>query len=66
MKTVKILETFDGYPNGKRRTFVSGTEIEIAGDYADLIVAKGHAREIAPKIDDKPAAVAEEKKDARK
>ncbi len=46
MKTVKISESFTGYPAGKRREFAKGEEPELAVDYADLLVEKGLAREV--------------------
>lgn len=48
MKTVKITETFDGYPNGKRVTYEKGDEVEVADAFADLIIEKGHAKEVSP------------------
>ena len=46
MKTVRITESFTGYPAGKKRDFTAGEEVELANDFADIIVGKGHAREI--------------------
>lgn len=46
MKTVRITEDFDAYPNGKDiRRFTRGEEPELANDFADLLVAKGLAKE---------------------
>ena len=45
MKTVRIMEGFHAYPNGKRRDFSVGDEPELANDFADLIVGKGLAVE---------------------
>jgi hypothetical protein len=59
MKTVHILEPFTGYPSGKKRAFTKGEEPEMANDYADLIVKKGHAREITPDPAPAPARKAE-------
>lgn len=62
MRTVKIIDDFDGYPSGKRRTFTAGQEVEVPNDFADLIVGKGLAKEIEPKADEPP----EEKPAGRK
>lgn len=53
MKTVLIMETFDGYPAGKKVSFVAGTEETVPAAFADLIIAKGHAHE---KVAEKPQA----------
>ena len=45
MKTVVITEDFTGYPSGKKTAFVKGAEPSVPDTFADLIVAKGHARE---------------------
>lgn len=46
MKTVKITETFDGFPNGKDEIrFTKGEEPTVSNAFADLIVAKGLATE---------------------
>ncbi|MBA4219934.1 MAG: hypothetical protein C0458_04305 [Methylobacterium sp.] len=45
MKSIIILESFDGYPGGERRSFVAGAVEDLADDYADLIVGKGLGRE---------------------
>lgn len=45
MKTVEVIEPFTGYPDGKERSFRVGEEANLPDDFADLIVAKGHARE---------------------
>lgn len=48
MSRVIILRDFTGYPGGDERSeqrFRAGPEaIEVADDFAELIVAKGHAR----------------------
>ena len=63
MKTVRITETFDGYPNGKdERRFTAGDEHEMSDAYADLIVGKGLAKEIGAKP--APAGETAKKKDA--
>ncbi|HVI28855.1 hypothetical protein [Hansschlegelia sp.] len=46
MKTVRITESFTGYPAGKKRSFTAGEEVQVANDFAELIVGKGHAKEI--------------------
>ena len=48
MKTVEILSSFTGYPNGKKRRFVTGEKPELANDYADLLVGKDLALETKP------------------
>lgn len=45
MKTVTITEDFTGYPASKKVSFAKGTEHTVPDAFADLIVAKGHARE---------------------
>jgi len=48
MKTIRITETFDGFPNGKDEVrFCKGEEPTVSNDFADLIVGKGLAKEIA-------------------
>lgn len=60
MKTVRIIETFDGFPNGKdERRFTKGEEPELSNEYADLLIKKGHAEEIG----DKPRQVPAPKKE---
>lgn len=48
MKTVEIVEPFTGYPEGRRRAFAAGETLsvpdDVPADYAELIVAKKHAR----------------------
>ena len=62
MKTVEIVRTFDGYPTGKdERRFTAGEQPELSNDYADLIIAKGLAREA--KATTKAAAPAKPKDD---
>lgn len=47
MKTVEITEDFDGYPTGKdERRFTAGERPELSNAYADLLIAKGLAREV--------------------
>jgi len=57
MKTVHITEPFAGYPNGKKREFTKGEELELSNDYADLIVGKGLGREMSAPAEAKPTAV---------
>jgi hypothetical protein len=54
MKTVKITEPngFDAYPHGKKVHFVHGQEVDVADHFADLIIAKGHAKEVEPQEPD--------------
>lgn len=48
MKTVRILEDFDGYPTGKdERRFTIGEEPELSNEYADLLISKGLAKEVS-------------------
>lgn len=54
MRTVKISEDFTGYPSGKKRDFTKGETVEVPADFADLIVEKGHAKEVAAS-EEKPA-----------
>lgn len=48
MRMIHILEPFTGYPSGKKRDFEKGDEPEVPNDFADLVVGKGHAREMVP------------------
>ena len=48
MKTVTILDTFDGYPDDEKRRFVVGETPSLDDDYADLLIDKGLA-EAPPK-----------------
>jgi hypothetical protein len=34
---------FEGYPDGKRTSFVAGVESEVPDDFARLVIEKGHA-----------------------
>lgn len=66
MKTVKILENFEGWPTGKAPVnYVAGEEVEVSNDFADLIVGKGHAKEVAtkaaPAVQEAPAKAASTK-----
>lgn len=66
MKTVTILSNFSSYPNGKdERVFKTGDEPELSNEHADLLIAKGLAREAkgSTKAAPAPAAVEPEKKD---
>ncbi|WP_232629162.1 hypothetical protein [Methylobacterium sp. Leaf118] len=73
MKTVQILSDFSSYPNGKdERVFKTGEEPELSNEHADLLIAKGLAREAKgdgakpsiPKTE--PAAAEPEQKDDTK
>ena len=60
MKTVTILENFASYPNGKtKRDFVTGEQADLSDSHADLLISKGHAREVPAK--DKPETTAPDK-----
>ena len=48
MKTIRITETFDGFPNGKDEVrFTKGEEPTVSNAFADLITGKGLATEIS-------------------
>ena len=49
MKTVAILETFDGSPAGEKRRFVAGETPSLDDAYADLLIGKGLAAEFPEK-----------------
>jgi hypothetical protein len=51
MKTVAILETFDGYPDGVKRHFVAGETPSLDANYADLLIGKGLAADIPPQAE---------------
>lgn len=57
MKTIEILEPFEGYPSGRRRAFTKGEIVEVPEAFADLVTSetKKHAKEVpaapAPKKD---------------
>lgn len=66
MKTVTILSDFSSYPNGKdERAFKTGEEPELSNEHADLLIAKGLAKEAkgTTKAVPAPAAAEPEKKD---
>lgn len=64
MKTIRILESFDGFPNGKdEKRFTKGDEPEVSNEYAKLLIDKGLAKEIDVKAPE-PASPAPTKKDA--
>lgn len=61
MKTVTILSDFSSYPNGKvERAFREGEEPELSNEHADLLIAKGLARETKGTTKAVPAPVAAE------
>lgn len=45
MKTVEILEAFDGYPEERKVVFAKGETRSLPDDFAELIIRKGHAQE---------------------
>jgi ribosomal protein L9 len=45
MKSVEIIDTFDGYPASKKVSFTKGEIVEVSDSYADILVAKGLAKE---------------------
>lgn len=66
MKTVKILSDFSSYPNGKdERAFRTGDEPELSNEHADLLIAKGLAKETkgTTKAAPTPAAASDKKDD---
>lgn len=66
MKTVKILSDFSSYPNGKdERAFRAGDEPELSNEHADLLIAKGLAKEAkgTTKAAPAPTAAADKKDD---
>lgn len=66
MKTVRILEDFEGWPTGKAPVrYAKGEEVKVSNAFADLIVGKGHAETVdddhQPDNDAEPAAAGEQK-----
>jgi hypothetical protein len=50
MTKVEILESFTGFPDGtdaSATVYEKGATTEVADEFADLIVSKGHARKCA-------------------
>ncbi|MBN8958582.1 MAG: hypothetical protein J0H17_18755 [Rhizobiales bacterium] len=45
MRLIVPKENFDGYPDGKRASFAAGVAVEVPDDFADLVIAKGQAKE---------------------
>ena len=47
---IKILQEFEGYPDGtaKSLTVYKPGEVDVPGDYADLLIKKGLAEEVGP------------------
>lgn len=69
MKTVKILENFEGWPTGKAPVnYAAGEEVEVSNDFADLITGKGHAKEVAsrasPAVAEAPRATSTKEQSA--
>lgn len=63
MRTVHILEDFTGYPSGVKTSFAKGAEPSVPDAFADLIVAKGHARDKVSPPPAKPSSKAPANKD---
>lgn len=64
MKTVTILSDFSSYPNGKdERAFRDGETPELSNEHADLLIAKGLAREAKGTTKAAPTPAASDKKD---
>lgn len=66
MKTVTILSDFSSYPNGKdERAFREGETPELSNEHADLLIAKGLAKETkgTTKAAPTPAAASDKKDD---
>jgi hypothetical protein len=66
MKTVTILTDFSSYPNGKdERAFKADEETDLSNEHADLLIAKGLAKETkgATKAAPTPAAASDKKDD---
>ncbi len=51
MRAIKIIEAFTGFPGGSddsARAFTAGETVsDLPADFADLIITKGHAVEVA-------------------
>lgn len=61
MKTITILSDFSSYPNGKdERAFRAGDEPELSNEHAELLIAKGLARETKGTTKAAPASAAVE------
>jgi len=43
---VRITVDFSGYPEGTRVDYRAGSEVDLAEDYASLIIAKGLAEKV--------------------
>ncbi len=52
-KTVEMLEAIEAYPKGERVFYPAGSKLDFEDDFADLLIAKGHAREV--QVKEKPA-----------
>lgn len=74
MKTVKIAESFTGYPQGAKEgsqpvEYLKGQEVEVNDAFAELIVGKGHATlaDVPAKASSRPtSSTVEPAKDAEK
>lgn len=66
MKQIIILESFDGYPDGRKRSFVAGSVAELPDAYAELVVGKGLAREAAPETEPSVTKPARAKGEAKR
>lgn len=54
MKTIVMLEAIEAYPNGQREFYAAGATLSFDDDYADLLIAKGHAKALpSPRKDQK-------------
>ncbi len=54
MKTVEIIESFEGYPEGRKVVFAIGETPSLPDEFADLIIEKRHARAPAAEPAAKP------------
>lgn len=48
MERVRILTTFDAYPNGRKVAFAQGATVAVAAEFAALIITKGLAEPAGP------------------
>ncbi|CAH1661691.1 conserved hypothetical protein [Hyphomicrobiales bacterium] len=54
-ETVEIIQTFDAYPEGRKRTFLKGETPSLDADFARSLKAMGLARAVKAKPAPKPA-----------